>query len=972
MIIGLYILKSHTQIHSIFKCTNHLIAVISLFLVFSLSNHPLFGQDFSYRLLDKAHGMPTNTVYDLMQDKRGFIWLGTDKGLYRYDGSEFKLFSSKKQDGKSLSNLMEDGSGKIWCQNFSGQFFYTEADSLQFCQQLSPIGSFFQGRILQGRYLMSMGNRSVRVFDIKLNKITRNLFQEYPTPHASIDDEYCYRYSGILNKITGTSANGKQIEISLPKEATAFYHTINNGKIYFVPKLNATHVYTLENGKITNKTPLIGASLVQNISLIDQQYLGIYTSSGFYLVDTQSQTKRYFPNITDKNITAVIKDNEGNFWISTINSGILFVPSLSMKVIEPQLSFSKLKAIDKKNKILFGTTKNEIYQLNLNTLTKQNLHNGHTNDEVVSLHYDNIQQRILFSSDKFYQINGPKVSTIGKYAIKDIKPIDKNKVLVAATGFAGTYDWNFQNKIEQFSIGQVRFRSGVIDSSSKSIFLATSDGLWKLDSAKRKTEIKVQNESISALDLAIRPATNPTIFAATSTKGIYFIENNQVVKHLTKQSGLEDDGVYKITFHNNQLWWLTEKAVQSYNLQTNQIQTFTKADGLPEADLKDIALINDTVYVATLAGLVSFPTNQASRSTFIPKMILHTFEVNKVPLPLNKQHTLAYNQNNIDIRFSVLSYRSAGEVKVYYQINDKAWELLAPNARSLNLPELSPDNYQIRLKVVDADGLESKVQTLNFKVKQPFWTTIWFWAIILGSIAFIVYAINRQNLKRLKREAALKAEKLTLEKDLQVHLLTAIKSQMNQHFMYNTLNAIQEQFLYGNKTIASEQLSNFTQLTRQILDVSSKKTISIAAEIEILTKYLDLEKMRFSEEFSYTISLGDNIDEDYHQIPPFLIQPFAENAIRHGLLHKQGEKTLEIHFDLDTSEENIICIVKDNGIGRAKANEINAKRLKKFDSFSTSASKERLKLLSGDSPNKNFIEYQDLPEGTEVKITIPI
>ncbi len=933
-----------------------------------------FSQDFSYRSLDKAHGMPTNTVYDLLQDKRGFMWFGTDKGLYRYDGSEFKLFSSKKQDGKSLSNLIEDGNGRIWCQNFSGQFFYTEADSLHFCHQLKPIGNFYQGRILEGRYLLSMGNRRVRIFDIKLQKITRTVFQESPSPHASTDKQYCYRYSELLNKIIGTSSDGKQIEFSIPKQANAFYHAVYNKKIYFIPKLNATHIFVLENGQITGKISLVGASLVQNMSLIDQQYLGVYTSSGFYLVDTQSLKKQYFPNITDKNITATIKDNEGNFWISTINSGILFVPSLSMKVIAPQLSFSKLRPIDEENSIVFGTTKNEVYQLNLKTLSKQNLHNGRTNDEVVSLHYDSKQKRILFSSDMFYQIDikTKKVTPVGKYAIKDIKTYDKNKVLVAATGFTGTYDWNPAHKIEQFSVGAVRFRSAVIDTPTKAIFLATSNGLWRLDSGQQQSEIKAQNETISALELAIREGSKSTIFAATSTKGIYFIENNRVVKHLNKESGLEDDGIYKIKYYNNQLWWLTERAVQTYDFSTQQIKTFTKADGLPEADLKDLAFVKDTVYVATLSGLVSFPTNQASKSIFPPKIIINDFESNKKQIQLADNQTLDYNQNNIDIHFSVLSYRNIGEIKTYYKINNKNWELLPANAHTLSLPELSPDNYQVQIKAVDTDGLESKIVSFKFSINQPFWKTFWFWSLILGLIALVAYFFISQNIRRVKREAELQAEKLTLEKNLQVHLLTAIKSQMNQHFMYNTLNGIQEQFLFGNKSTASDQLSNFTHLTRQVLEVSSKKSIPIATEIEILTKYLDLEKMRFSEDFSYAITLGNTIDEDYHQIPPLLIQPFVENAIRHGLLHKNGEKSIEIHFELDTTEENIICTVTDNGIGRVKAQEINAKRIRQFDSFSTLATEERLKLLSNSSTKHDFIVYQDLPEGTEVKITIPL
>ncbi|MDZ7933913.1 MAG: histidine kinase [Emticicia sp.] len=965
----------YKHICSFFKREGNLLCLFNaLVLLLSLQIQITFGQDFSYRSLDKTNGMPTNTVYDLLQDKRGFMWFGTDKGLYRYDGSEFRLFSNKKQDGKSLSNLMEDGSGRIWCQNFSGQFFYTEGDSLQFCQQLKPIGSFYQGRILKGRYLFSIGSKNIRIFDIITQQVSQKTLLQLPSPHASNDGLYCYRYSDVLSKIVGFSPNGNRVEISIPKELSAFYHIVDNGKVYFLSKLNATQLYKLENNKITNKVLLSGKGLIQNISLIDEQYLGIYTSSGFYLIDTKSNQKRYFPTLTDKNITSVIKDNEGNFWISTINSGILFVPSLSMKVIEPQLSFTQLRAVETENKLFFGTTKNELFSLNIKTLQKQNLHNGRTNDEVLAIYYDETQKRLLFSSDKFYQMSSQKKTVpVGKYAIKEIEGFDKNTVFVAATGFAGVYDWNPDKKVTQISAGPVRFRAVVMNKTKKELYLATSDGLLKLDSTTQKTEIKYQNETISALDLAIRQnSTSSTIFAATSTKGIYFIENNQVIKHLTKDSGLEDDGIYKIKYYKNQLWWLTEKAIQSYDFGTKSIKTFTKADGLPEADLKDLAFFRDTVYAATLAGLISFPTNQSSKSTFPAKIIINDFESNKKQTQITDNQILKYNQNNIDIHFSVLSYRNIDEIKTYYKINNRPWELLEPNARTLSLPELSPDKYTIQLKAVDADGLESKISSLKFKITPPFWTTFWFWGIIIGVISLISYLLINQNLKRVKREAELQAEKLTLEKDLQVHLLTAIKSQMNQHFMFNTLNGIQEQFLFGDKITASDQLSNFTQLTGKILDVSSKKSIPISTEIEILTKYLDLEKMRFAEGFNYSITLGETIDEDYHQLPPLLIQPFVENAIRHGLLHKSGNKSVEIHFELDANEENILCTVKDNGIGRAKANEINAKRTRQFDSFSTSATKERLRLLSNDLNKQNLITYTDLPEGTEVCITIPI
>ncbi len=949
-------------------------SLFSLWLLLGLLlQYPCFGQDFSFRLIDKARGLPTNTVYDIVQDKRGFIWLGTDRGLYRYDGREYKLYFSKKQDGKSLSNLIEDGDGRIWCQNFSGQFFYTQADSLRFCEQLVPTGGYIPVAIMPSQKLISIGKQKIRILDLKTFSLIEQPTDEILTPFSSKDARFYYIYSNIINKIVGIDASGQRTEIALPKSQTYFFHAKIANKFYLAPKINAEYITVFENGKILDKIYLTQKSLIQNFKVIDERHLGIFTSSGFYLIDTQSSKRKYSPYLSNKNITSLIKDQEGSFWVSTINSGVLFVPSFQIKIIEPQTSFSKIQAIEADNTLFCGTAKNEIFSINTRNFKKKIYHQGQTNDEILALYVDNQRKEVLFSSNQFYKHKNGRTSVIGSAAVKDIKYFDKNNIIIAATGINGLLNLDKNdNKIVPLNSATLRYRSAAVDTATRNVYLATSGGLLKIDKQKQVTELKENNERISVLDLEIVQQPKVRIFAATTSKGIYFIENAKVTQHLTKANGLEDDVVYKIKHYKNQLWWITERAIQSYDFATKKIKTFTKADGLPEADLKDLAFVNDTIFVASSAGIVSFPIAQTSRNAYPPKIIINQFGVNNRIVQNADNQSFRYQENNMSVQFSVLGFRSADELNVFYQINNGAWLPLENSTRVLNLPSLAPNDYVVRLKAIDTDKLESKVVSLTFTIKIPFWKTYWFWSFVLGIIGLIVYILSKNHLARIRREAALESDKLTLEKDLQVHLLTAIKSQMNQHFMYNTLNAIQEQFLFGNKITASDQLSNFTQLTRQILDVSEKKSISLAVEIQILTKYLDLEKMRFSEDFTYQITLGDSIDEDYHEIPPLLIQPFAENAIRHGLLHKAGEKNLTVHFELDSLEENIICTIEDNGIGRAKAAEINEKRVREFDTFSISASEERLKLLKNDSTLKEFITYTDLEVGTRVMIMIPL
>lgn len=248
---------------------------------------------------------------------------------------------------------------------------------------------------------------------------------------------------------------------------------------------------------------------------------------------------------------------------------------------------------------------------------------------------------------------------------------------------------------------------------------------------------------------------------------------------------------------------------------------------------------------------------------------------------------------------------------------------------------------------------------------------------LLSYFLFVRYKSKKQNellkIQLQEAEKTIHAEKKATESELK-----ALKSQMNPHFIFNALNSIQEQFMYGDKLKGNEQLGNFTYLTRQILTVSGKKQIPLSTEIEILSKYLELEKMRFQNDFEYTISFSENIDEDYVQLPPMMIQPFVENSIKHGLLHKEGLKRLTINFNINEEENYILCTVEDNGIGRTKSAEINANNANSHVSFSTSSIEQRLELLNSKLKLDNLIVYTDILDsnnhivGTKVEIRIPL
>ena len=232
--------------------------------------------------------------------------------------------------------------------------------------------------------------------------------------------------------------------------------------------------------------------------------------------------------------------------------------------------------------------------------------------------------------------------------------------------------------------------------------------------------------------------------------------------------------------------------------------------------------------------------------------------------------------------------------------------------------------------------------------------------------------IRAEEEKQQARIEALQNKQKAIETRLQ-----SLRLQMNPHFLFNALNSVQQMILANEEMVATRYLSKFSKLLRTILVHSDKEFVTLKEELEILHLYIDLESMRFKDSFNYTIECDDNIDTDEIRLPTLLIQPFVENAIWHGLMHKEGERLLQVKFS--EHEDSIHCIVEDNGIGREKSR--NAKLAtgqgKQHTSKGIQVSLERLEAMGNGNGGKGSLEIIDLKDengkagGTRVKIVFP-
>ncbi len=252
--------------------------------------------------------------------------------------------------------------------------------------------------------------------------------------------------------------------------------------------------------------------------------------------------------------------------------------------------------------------------------------------------------------------------------------------------------------------------------------------------------------------------------------------------------------------------------------------------------------------------------------------------------------------------------------------------------------------------------------------------------ILLLVAVFLFYSVNQKEAKKaalIKQELKASQQQLALEKQYRDSELKALKAQMNPHFIFNVLNSIQEFIVLNKKDLASEYLATFAELIRSYLFFSNKGNLTLEEEIDSLNKYLSLEQLRFTEKFSFSIKIEDAIEPEAIKIPTMLIQPYVENAVKHGIFHRKSQGKISIEF-IQLSEKSLQCIIIDNGIGREKSAKLNANKDYLHQSFATQATKERLALLNKQNHDQIGIEIDDLISengealGTRVVINIPI
>jgi len=477
------------------------------------------------------------------------------------------------------------------------------------------------------------------------------------------------------------------------------------------------------------------------------------------------------------------------------------------------------------------------------------------------------------------------------------------------------------------------------------------------------------------------------------TKLLHFDKDFRVIKIYTEEDGLPGFRIYNlIVDEKGNIWFNTDRSLNELNTKTGTIVKLSEKDGFLPSDF------NGSLFAKDGEGGIYFASDEGGFYRIRPDKIVSAYSsVYLESLKINQQSValssginnlqelfLRYFENKITIETGIIDYYSRGKSSIRYklEVNEQhaAWQY-APDYYSIRYEELTPGRYTLVMQAANASNeFVGPEKRLIIHISPAFWNTWWFRIAVFLIIVALIYVFTRVRLQQRFRRQLERSEKEKQLSDLRQKSteleMQALRAQMNPHFIFNSLNSINRFILQNNRTEASEFLTKFSKLVRMILQNSQASLISLESELESLRLYLEMESLRFNYHFDYKVSVTEDIDVEMLKVPPLILQPYVENAIWHGLMHKEEKGQL----DIEVTDENdyLYFRIADNGIGRKQASAMASKSATKHKSMGLKITADRIALIQNTNGVESPVTINDLTDpngdaaGTEVIIKMPV
>lgn len=529
----------------------------------------------------------------------------------------------------------------------------------------------------------------------------------------------------------------------------------------------------------------------------------------------------------------------------------------------------------------------------------------------------------------------------------------------------------------------------LVRSRSGGIFASGAIGLTRYDA---------EGDRFIALHPRGRPAIGSILFGmAEDSAGLIWIGSDHgicaydpvrdsVVRTLAEKNSV--GLVYRVTVDSAQNVWFTSPAgYWCWLRRQDKTMLFGLGPGLPDNDESLLyTTSNGNVYAGCFGALVWFHADKLRAYTVAgTAKIMDVVVGDSAVIPGtdpkgNRQVTVGAGDNKLQISFDVINYDIPANNLFFYQLTSGAggakvgkdpgsgnWTQVDNGRLSFN--NLAPGDYELSVRGGNKlTGSFTPVDKLLLTVHPYWWQSPGFRALVGLLLFALVVIVVRFRIRAIRRESAFREKIAGTE-------MQALRAQMNPHFIFNSLTSIENFIMMNERRLASDYLSKFARLIRMILNSSRNELVPLSKDMEALRLYVDLEQLRFAGKFSYRTEIDPLLLDGDYRVPPLLIQPFVENAIIHGIRYSD-RKDLFVCVKVFAEDDHIHFTIRDNGIGRRRAGELNRLNRPNHKSIGLSITEDRVHIFSQQQRSAGSVRITDLPDsegqaaGTQVDVVI--
>jgi len=934
------------------------------------------------------NGLANATVYAAVQDKEGFIWFATPTGVSKFDGKRFRNYS--KKDGltdNDIVKLYADSRGRVWFTTLNGipSYIYKQTIHTSYNDSsllMDPEGQYIQYMYEDRAHIIWFMNTDNHVY--RYSNKEMNDKKKYDFFYFLRNDSIFKPLQSYFNVNTLKDLYNKDQKI-LPVSPYPMDDADFKARIYKTPVLivkNTLYTYRVKDAICFFNGADWGIDdEISNICL-DNDNLWIGTPRALYYLKNYFKGEHKITKLLNNHyITSLLKDRDGNIWITTFGDGVYNIPYKDFYFnyldntngLYSHSIFSICKD-PKSGTLLVGQNGGMLNTIDSNQVVRQfNLDSTSGRNSILSILPYKDNEVLIGADNGLFVFNTLRQKATLLKPIKTLKDVDvgpNGKIRIVSKDRVITDAYTI--KAENALI------TSIASINDTAYYVGTNTGLlYGTDSMRRLitpgTDVAL-HQSVKDLKWI-----NGDLWIGTSDQGIYVVKDNQVIKHLSTADTLVSDICQQLYYDGvGRLYVATNKGVSVIDVKTKKlIRNITSNDGLMSDDTRGVYYQEGILYIATSNGLSYFQDSNMPVDTIPPVIYLSNIKYGDSTFRADKEFFVHLYQRkaSLEVEFGAIAYDLPELVEYQYNFSsDTSSGWITTMTNIVPFPNLQPDTYKLQIRARKYKSDWSKPIAITVIIL-PRWYQEW-WArgiLILLSVALIFFVL-RYIVRRIKMAEKRKTEYNRRIAELEAKALT---NQMNPHFIFNSLNSVQHLIMEKEEKQALNFLADFATLMRQMLNNSRKSYISLEEEIAFLTRYIELEKIRFADVFSYQFILDDELKDYTIYIPPMIIQPIVENAIKHGLAPKNGQGRLEIRLTL--KNDMLYCSVDDDGIGWERANNIKSSRLIKHESTALSVIRERLQIIKSFNGNIGKLEIIDKfkfgfgnKEGTLVEILIPI